>query len=67
MTGMYIKPAYESADCDERLVSIVREMKTLANHIQDAEWEGQDVSAMRQQFDRLRDSHNAGLNYQPLF
>ena len=67
MTGMYIEPAYESADCDERLVSIVKEMKALASHIQDAEWEGQDVSAMRQQFDRLRDSNNAGLNYQPLF
>jgi hypothetical protein len=64
---MYIEPLYKTIDDDERLVSIVKEMKALANHIQDAEWEGQDVSAMRQRLKRLRASHEAGLNYEPVF
>jgi hypothetical protein len=64
---MYIETMYRNIDDDERLVSIVKEMKALANHIQDAEWEGQDVSAMKQRLKRLRASHEAGLNYEPVF
>lgn len=64
---MYIETMYRNIDDDERLVSIVKEMKALANHIQDAEWEGQDVSAMRQRLKRLRASHEAGHNYEPVF
>lgn len=64
---MYIEPLYKTIDDDERLVSIVKEMKVLANHIQDAEWEGQDVSAMKQRLKRLRASHEAGHNYEPVF
>jgi hypothetical protein len=64
---MYIDTMYRNIDDDERLVSIVKEMKALANHIQDAEWEGQDVSAMKQRLKRLRASHEAGLNYEPVF
>lgn len=64
---MYIETMYRNIDDDERLVSIVKEMKTLANHIQDAEWEGQDVLAMKQRLKRLRASHEAGYNYEPVF
>lgn len=64
---MYIDTMYRNVDDDERLVSIVKEMKALANYIQDAEWEGQDVSAQRQRLKRLKASHEAGLNYEPVF
>lgn len=64
---MYIETMYRNVDDDERLVSIVKEMKALANHIQDAEWEGQNVSAQRQRLKRLKASHEAGLNYEPVF
>lgn len=65
--GMYIDTAYPDITQDARLSSILTKMKALAVQIEDAEWEGQDVSAMRQQLSSLKARHDDGATYEPLF
>jgi hypothetical protein len=65
--GMYIDTAYPDITQDARLSSILTKMKALAVQIEDAEWEGQDVSSMRQQLSGLKARHDDGATYEPLF
>jgi 2-methylisocitrate lyase-like PEP mutase family enzyme len=65
--GMYIDTAYPDITQDARLASILTKMKALAVQIEDAEWEGQDVSSMRQQLSGLKARHDDGATYEPLF
>ena len=65
--GMYIDTAYPDITQDARLSSILTRMKALAVQIEDAEWQGQDVTAMRQQLSGLKHRHNDGATYEPLF
>ncbi len=65
--GMYIDTAYPDITQDARLASILTKMKALAVQIEDAEWQGQDVTAMRQQLSGLKTRHNDGATYEPLF
>ena len=65
--GMYIDTAYPDITQDARLASILTKMKALAVQIEDAEWQGQDVTAMRQQLSGLKARHNDGATYEPLF
>ncbi len=65
--GMYIDTAYPDVTQDARLASILTKMKALAVQIEDAEWQGQDVTAMRQQLSGLKARHNDGATYEPLF
>ena len=65
--GMYIDTAYPDITQDERLASILTKMKALAVQIEDAEWEGQDVSSMRQQLSGLKARHDDGATYEPMF
>jgi 2-methylisocitrate lyase-like PEP mutase family enzyme len=64
---MYIDTAYPDITQDARLASILTKMKALAVQIEDAEWEGQDVSSMRQQLSGLKARHDDGATYEPLF
>ena len=65
--SMYIDTAYPDVTQDARLASILTKMKALAVQIEDAEWQGQDVTAMRQQLSGLKNGHNDGATYEPLF
>ena len=65
--SMYIDTAYPDITQDARLASILTKMKALAVQIEDAEWEGQDVTAMRQQLSGLKTRYNDGATYEPLF
>jgi hypothetical protein len=64
---MYIDTAYPDITQDARLSCILTKMKALAVQIEDAEWEGQDVTSMRQQLSGLKSRHDAGATYEPLF
>ena len=65
--GMYIDTAYPDVTLDARLACILKLMKALAVQIEDAEWEGQDVSSMRQHLSSLKSKHDDGATYEPLF
>ena len=65
--GMYIDTAYPDVTLDARLSCILKLMKALAVQIEDAEWEGQDVTALRQQHSMLKTRHDDGATYEPLF
>ena len=65
--SMYIDTAYPDVTLDARLACILKLMKALAVQIEDAEWDGQDVSNMRQQLSGLKDRHDDGVTYEPLF
>ncbi len=65
--GMYIDTAYPDIAQDARLSCILTKMKALAVQIEDAEWEGQDVSSMRQHLSSLKSKHDDGATYEPLF
>ena len=65
--SMYIDTAYPDVTQDERLTSLVKELTALSIQIQDGEWEGQDVTASKQMFNRLKAMHDDGITYQPLF
>ena len=65
--GMYIDTAYPDITQDARLASILTKMKALAVQIEDAEWNGQDVRALRQQYSMLKTRHDDGATYEPLF
>ncbi len=65
--GMYIDTAYPDVTLDERLACILKLSKALQVQIEDAEWQGKDVTAMRQQLSGLKDRHNDGATYEPLF
>ena len=65
--SMYIDTAYPDITQDARLSCILTKMKALAVQIEDAEWQGQDVTAMRQQLSGLKARHNDGATYEPLF
>ena len=65
--SMYIDTAYPYVTLDARLACILKLMKALAVQIEDAEWEGQDVSSMRQQLSGLKSRHDDGATYEPLF
>jgi hypothetical protein len=64
---MYIDTAYPDITQDARLSCILTKMKALAVQIEDAEWQGQDVTAMRQQLSGLKARHDDGATYEPLF
>jgi hypothetical protein len=64
---MYIDTAYPDITQDARLASILTKMKALAVQIEDAEWQGQDVTGMRQQLSGLKARHDDGATYEPLF
>jgi hypothetical protein len=64
---MYIDTAYPDITQDARLSCILTKMKALAVQIEDAEWEGQDVTSMRQQLSGLKARHDDGATYEPLF
>jgi hypothetical protein len=64
---MYIDTAYPDVTLDARLACILKLMKALQVQIEDAEWEGQDVSSMRQQLSGLKSRHDDGATYEPLF
>lgn len=65
--SMYIDTAYPDITQDARLASILTKMKALAVQIEDAEWQGQDVTGMRQQLSGLKARHDDGATYEPLF
>ena len=65
--GMYIDTAYPDVTQDARLASILTKTKALAVQIEDAEWDGQDVTALRQQLSSLKTRHDNGATYEPLF
>lgn len=65
--SMYIDTAYPDVTLDARLACILKLMKALAVQIEDAEWEGQDVTALRQQHSMLKTRHDDGATYEPLF
>ncbi len=65
--SMYIDTAYPDVTLDARLACILKLMKALAVQIEDAEWEGQDVMALRQQHSMLKTRHDDGATYEPLF
>ena len=65
--SMYIDTAYPDVTLDARLACILKLMKALQVQIEDAEWEGQDVSSMRQQLSGLKSRHDDGATYEPLF
>mgnify|MGYP000114596508 FL=1 len=65
--SMYIDTAYPDITQDARLSCILTKIKALAVQMEDAEWEGQDVSGMRQQLSGLKARHNDGATYEPLF
>jgi hypothetical protein len=64
---MYIDTAYPDITQDARLASILTKMKALQVQIEDAEWQGQDVTGMRQQLSGLKARHDDGATYEPLF
>jgi hypothetical protein len=64
---MYIDTAYPDVTLDERLACILKLSKALAVQIEDAEWEGQDVTALRHQHNMLKARHDDGATYEPLF
>ena len=64
---MYIDTAYPDITQDARLSCILTKMKALAVQIEDAEWDGQDVTALRQQLSSLKTRHDNGATYEPLF
>lgn len=64
---MLIDPVYPSADQDERLVSVTEQMLRMQVEIQDAEWEGRDATALRQQFKMLNAKFMEGVIYEPCF
>jgi hypothetical protein len=65
--SMYIDTAYPDVTLDARLASILKLMKALQVQIEDAEWQGQDVTGMRQQLSGLKARHDDGATYEPLF
>ena len=65
--SMYIDTAYPDVTLDARLACILKLAKALQVQIEDAEWQGQDVTAMRQQLSGLKNRHNDGATYEPLF
>lgn len=65
--SMYIDTAYPDVTLDARLACILKLRKALAVQIEDAEWEGQDVTALRHQHNMLKTRHDDGATYEPLF
>jgi len=65
--GMYIDTAYPDVTQDARLVCILKLIKDLRKKIESIEWNGQDVTALRQQLSNLKTRHDDGATYEPLF
>ena len=65
--GMYIDTAYPDITQDARLVCILKLIKDLRKKIESIEWNGQDVTALRQQLSNLKTRHDDGATYEPLF
>ena len=64
---MYIDTAYPDITQDARLVCILKLIKDLRKKIESIEWNGQDVTALRQQLSNLKTRHDDGATYEPLF
>ena len=64
---MYIDTVYPDVTQDPRLACILKIAKALQVQIEDAEWEGEDVTTMRQQLSGLKARHNDGATYEPQF
>lgn len=65
--SMYIDTAYPDITQDARLVCILKLIKDLRKKIEGIEWDGQDVTALRQQLSSLKTRHDNGATYEPLF
>ena len=65
--SMYIDTYCTDVYSDDRLESTVKKMTALSIKIQDAEWDGQDVTAMRQELRRLRQQNEGGVEFTPRF
>jgi len=65
--SMYIDTYCKDVYTDDRLVSTVKKLTALSIKIQDAEWDGEDVTAMRQELRRLKQQHEAGVEFTPRF
>ena len=63
----YIDTAYPDITQDARLVCILKLIKDLRKKIESIEWNGQDVTALRQQLSNLKTRHDDGATYEPLF
>ena len=65
--SMYIDTYCKDVYSDDRLEATVKKMTALSIKIQDAEWDGEDVTAMRQQLRSLKQQHEDGVEFTPMF
>lgn len=65
--SMYIDTYCKDVYSDDRLESTVKKMTALSIKIQDDEWEGRDVSILRQQLRSLKQQHEDGVEFTPRF
>lgn len=65
--SMYIDTYCTDVYSDDRLESTVKKMTALSIKIQDDEWEGRDVSILRQQLRSLKQQHEDGVEFTPRF
>ena len=65
--SMYIDTYCKDVYSDDRLESTVKKLTALSIKIQDAEWDGEDVTAMRQQLRTLKQQHGDGVEFTPRF
>lgn len=65
--SMYIDTYSTDVYSDDRLESTVKKMTALSIKIQDDEWEGRDVSILRQQLRSLKQQHEDGVEFTPRF
>lgn len=65
--SMYIDTYCTDVYSDDRLESTVKKMTALSVKIQDDEWEGRDVSILRQQLRSLKQQHEDGVEFTPRF
>jgi hypothetical protein len=65
--SMYIDTYCKDVYSDDRLEYTVKKLTALSIKIQDAEWDGEDVTAMRQQLHTLKQQHGDGVEFTPRF
>jgi len=52
---------------DERLISVVHELRRLQKLVDDLEWEGQDASAYKRELEYCEKLNRCGVLFEPKF
>jgi hypothetical protein len=52
---------------DERLISVVHELRRLQKLVDDLEWEGEDVSAYKRELEHYTKLNEDGVLFEPKF